>query len=67
MKTDEKVVSDPESAEAPLEEDSTHEYYHGMRLAVVVVSLLLGTFLVALDNVCQGVSTSEHFFCVTRL
>ncbi|EXJ81107.1 hypothetical protein A1O3_07395 [Capronia epimyces CBS 606.96] len=31
-------------------EPDTSPYYHGKRLAIVVVSLLLGTFLIALDN-----------------
>jgi hypothetical protein len=32
-------------------EDSTEEYPHGARLAIIVISLMLSTFLVALDNV----------------
>lgn len=34
----------------PLNE-STSEYPHGMRLAIIMVSLMLSVFLVALDNV----------------
>lgn len=45
-----------EAAEKPVtnEEDATEEYSHGLRLAALVVSLLLGMFLVALDNTILG-------------
>lgn len=42
-------VTLPESS-GPLDE-ATGDYYHGKRLAIVVVSLMLSTFLVSLDNV----------------
>jgi hypothetical protein len=42
----------PESKEGAIALDPTDDGYpHGARLAVVVVSLMLGMFLVALDNV----------------
>ncbi|KAJ9633889.1 hypothetical protein H2204_006675 [Knufia peltigerae] len=41
-------VTLPESS-GPLDE-ATGDYYHGKRLAIVVVSLMLSTFLVSLDN-----------------
>lgn len=37
-------------------EASASEYPHGSRLAIIVVSLMLSTFLVALDNVSYGAS-----------
>jgi hypothetical protein len=44
-----KGLEDLGSAE-PLDETPS-QYYHGRRLTMVMVSLLLSTFLVALDNV----------------
>jgi hypothetical protein len=41
----------------PLDE-STSEYPHGTRLAIIVVSLMLSTFLIALDNVSDCASTN---------
>lgn len=41
---------------------ATDDYPHGARLAAVVLSLMLGMFLVALDNVSPPVSR-----CITRL
>jgi hypothetical protein len=42
-------TKDLELVETPSE--PTEEYPHGVRLAIIVVSLMLSTFLVALDNV----------------
>lgn len=44
-----------DNAEAPV----VDEYVHGARLAVLAVSLMLGMFLVALDNVC--IYTSKEY------
>ncbi len=52
--TTEKDVKDPGSAE-PLN-DTSSQYYHGRRLAIVVISVLFATFLVALDNVSSHAS-----------
>lgn len=49
-KPEEKVTL-PESSE-PLDE-AAGQYYRGKRLAIVVVSLMLSTFLVSLDNVSE--------------
>jgi hypothetical protein len=35
-------------------DENAGEYPHGARLAVIIVSLMLSTFLVALDNVGNG-------------
>ncbi len=42
-----------DTAEQPIDDghDDAEEYAHGLRLAALVISLLLGMFLVALDNV----------------
>jgi hypothetical protein len=46
---EERPAKDPNLVEIPNESES--EYPHGIRLAIIVVSLMLSTFLVALDNV----------------
>lgn len=44
---------DPIEIVKPEEDTSTpDDYLHGSRLIALTVSLLLGMFLVALDNVC---------------
>jgi hypothetical protein len=46
-----------ESKEGAIEVDPVEdEYPHGARLAVIVLSLMLGMFLVALDNVSNWFS-----------
>jgi hypothetical protein len=44
--SDETEIGKPETVTPPAE-----EYIHGFRLVVLAVSLMLGMFLVALDNV----------------
>lgn len=39
---------------------ATDEYPHGARLAAVVLSLMLGMFLVALDNVSPPFRDAPH-------
>lgn len=58
------VTTDPEKdlkgddpAESP--DESTTEYLHGKRLGIVVLSLMLSTFLVALDNVSNCFTLSH--------
>ena len=41
------------------------EYPHGLRLVAVVVSLVLGTFLVALDNVSTSNNNHNHEIVLT--
>lgn len=38
-------------------DDSTDDYVHGARLAIIMLALMLGTFLIALDNVSDRAST----------
>jgi hypothetical protein len=45
---------DPVADEYPAD-----EYPHGARLAVIVLSLMLGMFLVALDNVSHRISSTH--------
>lgn len=40
--------------------DATDEYPHGARLAAVVLSLMLGMFLIALDNVSPPFRDAPH-------
>ncbi|KIW20704.1 hypothetical protein PV08_01281 [Exophiala spinifera] len=40
----------PESSKPLDKPEAADQYYHGKRLAIVVASLMLGTFLIALDN-----------------
>jgi hypothetical protein len=49
-----KIEEDLEDPK-PLEtlNESTSEYPHGARLVIILVSLMLSTFLVALDNVSR--------------
>lgn len=47
-------------------EDTVDDYAHGKRLVALTVSLMLGMFLVALDNVCfynpQGPQQGDNNF-----
>jgi hypothetical protein len=47
----EPKLSSPEFANMEAETLEQEEYLHGAQLAALVVSLMLGMFLVALDNV----------------
>lgn len=55
------LVASPEQGGMEVANDNakasvTDEYPHGARLAAVVLSLMLGMFLIALDNVSPPVS-----------
>jgi hypothetical protein len=49
--TSEPKLSSPEVGNMEVETPNTDDYSHGAHLAAIVVSLMLGMFLVALDNV----------------
>jgi hypothetical protein len=48
----EKATEDaPNAAISKVPDGASSEYPHGTRLTIIVISLMLSTFLIALDNV----------------
>lgn len=60
MTSSEPKRDDIEVGNVNTESSTTVDYPHGVRLAAIVISLMLGMFLVALDNVSWTLpSTAE--------
>lgn len=51
LEPSERKEHSAETASSKAEVPDTEDYAHGIRLATITASLLLGMFLVALDNV----------------